>query len=217
MQDHVHPHDYIDIYCERIEPGLWAEPLNAVTNAAFIIAGVFAFLLAKREGAMDWRSLTLVTLIFAMGIGSALFHTFATLWAMASDVIPILLFQIGFIIFYSHKIMGCNRWKILGLLVIFVALMQGAMQLPREWLNGSLEYFPALILLSGFALYHVKNAAREPYALMIAAGTFCVSLTFRSIDYALCELIPFGTHFLWHCLNAVVLYLCTRSYIFKRE
>ena len=35
---------YIDIYCERIEPGLWAEPLNAITNLAFIIA---AFLLIR--------------------------------------------------------------------------------------------------------------------------------------------------------------------------
>lgn len=27
--------EFIDIYCERLGPGLWAEPLNALTNAAF--------------------------------------------------------------------------------------------------------------------------------------------------------------------------------------
>ncbi len=30
----------IDLYCERLGPGLWAEPLNAVTNLAFILAGI---------------------------------------------------------------------------------------------------------------------------------------------------------------------------------
>jgi hypothetical protein len=32
--------DPIDAYCERLGPGLWAEPLNAVTNLAFIVAAV---------------------------------------------------------------------------------------------------------------------------------------------------------------------------------
>jgi hypothetical protein len=27
--------DPIDAYCERLGPGLWAEPLNALTNLAF--------------------------------------------------------------------------------------------------------------------------------------------------------------------------------------
>lgn len=26
---------YLDLYCERLIPGFWGEPLNAVSNAAF--------------------------------------------------------------------------------------------------------------------------------------------------------------------------------------
>ena len=33
------------------------------------------------------------------------------------------------------------------------------------------------------------------------------SILFRSVDQTLCETWPLGTHFVWHCLNAVVLYL----------
>ena len=29
---------YMDAYCERTGPGLLAEPLNAITNASFLIA-----------------------------------------------------------------------------------------------------------------------------------------------------------------------------------
>ena len=32
----------IDNYCERLDPGFWAEPLNAVTNAAFVIGAMIA-------------------------------------------------------------------------------------------------------------------------------------------------------------------------------
>jgi hypothetical protein len=33
----------VDIYCERLGPGLWAEPLNAVTNVAFFVAAWLAW------------------------------------------------------------------------------------------------------------------------------------------------------------------------------
>ena len=31
--------------------------------------------------------------------------------------------------------------------------------------------------------------------------------TLRTVDGAVCTVMPIGTHFLWHCLNAVVLFL----------
>ena len=31
----------IDIYCERLGPGFWAEPVNALSNGAFLVAGAF--------------------------------------------------------------------------------------------------------------------------------------------------------------------------------
>lgn len=41
--------DFIDIYCERTAQGFWNEPLNALTNAAFLIAAYCAYRLARRE------------------------------------------------------------------------------------------------------------------------------------------------------------------------
>ena len=204
---------YIDIYCERIEPGLLAEPLNAITNLAFIIAGFFALHLTRKENALNWRSGLMIVLVFAMGIGSTLFHTYATLWAMMTDVLPILAFQIAFIVFYAQNIIKLKFPLCFAPLAVFLALMYGAMQLPRELLNGSLEYAPALIMVTTYGLYHLKHATREKWGLLAVAGAFTLSMTLRSIDIALCHTIPLGTHFLWHCLNAIVLYLSVRAYI----
>ncbi|MFP4312844.1 MAG: ceramidase domain-containing protein [Alphaproteobacteria bacterium] len=204
---------YIDIYCERLEPGLWAEPINALTNAAFFIAGFFALILARRENTLDWKSGLLIALIFAMGLGSTLFHTFAQLWAMMMDVLPILAYQICFIVLYARFIMGWNCWKSGALLAAFFVAMYISMQLPREWLNGSLEYAPALIFVTGFGLYHLKQASREKFGLLAGALTFLISFGFRSVDEALCPALPIGTHFMWHILNGCVLYLTTRAFI----
>ena len=210
-------HEHIDIYCERLEPGLLAEPINAITNIAFFIAGFFALKLAKSENAFTWRSTLLIALVFAMGIGSSLFHTFAVTWAMLSDVLPILAYQIVFIIVYAQSVikMKC-RYSYL-LLGAFFVTMYIAMRLPREWLNGTLEYAPALIFVTGLGFWHLKNAAREQWGLLAAAGVFVVSMTLRSIDMHFCQTLPIGTHFLWHCLNGVVLYLTTRAYILNAQ
>jgi hypothetical protein len=40
-----------------------------------------------------------------------------------------------------------------------------------------------------------------------------VSLALRSVDLAACDAFPLGTHFVWHVLNAAVLYVLLRTAI----
>ncbi len=204
---------YIDLYCERLEPGLWAEPVNAVTNISFFIAALMAIILAQREGKLSAGPMVLIALIAIIGTGSSLFHTHATVWAMLSDSIPILFYQIAFIILYARFVMDLSWLKVGGIFAAFMALTIGIYQLPHDLLNGSLGYAPALLFLSGFALWHLKHVAQEKYILFLAVATFTLSLTFRSIDMMMCDSFPLGTHFMWHILNGVVLYLTTRAYI----
>ena len=84
----------VDGYCERAgtDPDFWGEPLNAVTNIAFILAVLWVLAQARREGRLDWSVVALAVIVLAVGIGSFLFHTFATLWAGAMDVIPVQIF-----------------------------------------------------------------------------------------------------------------------------
>ena len=52
-------------YCERTGPGLCDEPLNAVTNAAFLVAAWAVWRLARRRCALDAGIRVLIGLLIA--------------------------------------------------------------------------------------------------------------------------------------------------------
>ena len=66
----------LDNYCERVgtDANFWGEPLNAVSNLAFVLAALWVLVLARREGKLDWSVGALTATLFAVGIGSFLFH-----------------------------------------------------------------------------------------------------------------------------------------------
>lgn len=209
--------DYIDIYCERLSSDFWAEPINAITNAAFLLAAFFAYVLARKQGQFHLGTPILVTLMVCIGVGSFLFHTFAVGWAKLADVLPIVIYQIAFLICYSRYVIGLNWIKTSGSLALFFASSYGFAQFPYDWLNGSLSYGSALVFVAGFGIWHLFNKKREKFILLAAAGVFIVSLSFRSMDMAVCDALPFGVHFLWHTLNGLVLYLTTRAFILNHN
>lgn len=204
----------IDLYCERLGPGLWAEPLNALTNLAFLVAAWVAWSMVRQSETRSRDVTLLLVLMVAIGIGSGLFHTFAMTWARVLDVVPILLFQIWFMWVYARRIIVMGRgWSALFVGVFFVLALLGR-QFP-DVLNGAVKYVPALLAFLFFGVYHYKTDKRERWLLLAAFGTFLLALFFRTIDQVVCPDIPIGTHFLWHVLDAVVLYLATRGLVFN--
>ena len=86
----------------------------------------------------------------------------------------------------------------------------------KPCLNGSLFYLPALgaMIVIGLLL-HERGHKAAPWVLW-AAAIFAVSVTLRSLDLSLCERVvidgrKLGTHFAWHVLNALALFLLLRA------
>ena len=210
-------HEYIDIYCERTAPGFWNEPLNAISNVLFIIAALFAYRLKRNQNINDHYVSVLILALAAIGVGSFLFHSFATAWAQLADVLPILIFQVSFIAAYSIRVIRLSRIKSTIALLSFVGLTLLFGMLPQHWLNGSIGYGPALIFLSMFGAYHLSKNKNEPTLLIKAALLFAISLFFRSIDMAVCEYLSIGVHYFWHAFNALVLYMVIRALIMNIE
>lgn len=217
----------IDLYCERTGPGFWNEPVNALTNLAFILAAGVAWRAMSMRGHADRLEQGVIVLAGSIGVGSFLFHTYAERWAEQADVLPIWCFAASFVLltvyrFTGQDIMRTGRIAVVALvaasLIVSVTgggLIPGAddQALP---LNGSLQYAPALVALLVFtAIARWRGHPTRRHFLM-ATLIFCLALFFRSIDLLVCTATGgIGTHFLWHILNALMIGILLQALVTK--
>jgi hypothetical protein len=194
---------YIDAYCERTDPGYWAEPVNAVTNAAFLVAAVVMW---RRSARLPLGQL-MSAILFVIGIGSWLFHTHATAWASTADTTPIGVYILVYIYAANRWFWGWPVWLsalgAAGFIPWAVALTPVFALLP--FFGISAVHWPVVALILLYAVLLRRRTPRTALGLTLGAGLLAASLTFRSLDGALCGAIPVGTHFVWHLLNALML------------
>ncbi|MBY0298389.1 MAG: ceramidase domain-containing protein [Methylobacterium sp.] len=209
-------------YCERTGAGFWDEPLNALSNGAFLIAAALLLRRERRAAAPDPVARALAGLIGLIGIGSFLFHTLAVRWAELADVLPIALFIHVYFFLALHRLLGLRTAVAFGLTLLFAgaaaafepALSALAGRPLGPATNDSVAYAPALLALLGIGAIlraGTPNRRAAGTALIGIAGLFLVSLTARTLDPVLCPVLPTGTHGLWHLLNAGVLYGLVRT------
>ena len=201
------------IYCERTGPEFWAEPLNALTNGAFLLA---AWWLVRQLRGCRWRSdwdrMLLTVLIALIGIGSFLWHTLATRWAVIADVVPIAAFIHLYLLAFVRRLYRPRGWTLAAVLLVYLGVETAlAWLLPRGALNGSAGYLAPLLTLPLLAWLAHRRGATAARALWIAGGLFLATVSLRTVDHIGCASIPFGTHFLWHLGNAVLLALLTQA------
>lgn len=275
-------------YCERgADPSFWAEPLNAISNGAFVIAGVIAAWQLSRSprndrAAIEWLVATLVIaiamggyvlniarrapmestlqvaalstaaivaiviawerfagqtradalyerlmimLVIGIGIGSFMFHTYATVWAIPFDTIPISLFMLSYLGYALRRYAGAPWVVVIAALVAFFFAVRYAQGITcsnellpmtrgagKRCFNGTLGYTPAFIALVLVGL--LLAVQRHPAAKYLFGGAalFLTAMTFRTIDYEVCRWAVrggrgVGTHFLWHTFNGLLLYV----------
>lgn len=194
-----------DIYCERTDLSYWAEPVNALTNMAFILA---AWIMWRRVRGQDMPlAVAMCWILAAIGAGSYLWHTHATGWGALADTGAIAVFIVVYLYGVHRSFWALSLpWALVATaaLVPWVALTFPIFN-ALPFFNISNAYWPiaSLILINGIALRgRLPEVAR---GLLIGAGLLVISLTLRSIDMSLCDRFPLGTHWLWHSLNGVML------------
>jgi len=195
-------------YCERLDAGFWAEPVNAVSNVFFIVFAYLAYRYLRRsslEPESQFSPVLLIMTLVAIGIGSFLWHTYANRWAELADVIPITLFMHLYLYFFARNIIRLGSVFSLFFVLSFVGVNYlFSAFIDAKLLNGSIAYVPALLYLLAMTGFMGKSPYLKDFAVSILI--FIVSMLFRTIDFLVCDLITAGTHSLWHTLNAVFLY-----------
>lgn len=224
-------------YCERgLDPAFWAEPFNALSNAAFLAVALAMFgrLTQLPSGIPRRRRYALylmVLLVATVSTGSFLFHTFATRWAEIADVAPITGFMVLYLAFALRFWLGLGHGTILSIVIVFLGLSGLLSRVdcvslpfaaasgvpPGPCLRGTIGYAPALVALvvTGFCIGPRRSAGRS---MLIAAATFGCAMTLRWLDQELCLAtrimgVNRGTHALWHLLNALTLAIMLRAAI----
>ena len=174
----------------------------------------------------------LPVLVLFIGLGSLAFHLYADQGTALADVVPISVFMLVYLGFALNRFLGVPPGFTVLLVIGFAAIMaspcrcnagDGAIGFPgpelkdaKPCLNGSLFYLPALVALIVVGLVLHERGQRAAPWLLWAAAIFAVSITLRSLDLALCDKVliegrKVGTHFAWHVLNALALFLLLRA------
>lgn len=198
-----------------LRSGVFAVPLVVPVYAASLTtlgAGLLALPRGWRGPSPNWPVAWLTGNAIVVGIGSFLFHTFATPWAGIADTGPILMFILGYFTVAMNRFAGLSWGRAslatLGFLAGMVALSALLRATVGPVIGGSQSYFPALLALLGVGLWLARVRANPAGpVLMRAAGVFAVSLVFRTLDGPLCDWVPVGTHFLWHLFNGLLLWI----------
>lgn len=198
----------LDVYCERLDPGFWAEPANALTNLLIVAAGLFGVSRVRgyQTGAF---AETLAWWVVVIGVGSFLFHTTAVELTKWADILPIAAFTLAMALFALRRFARLSWPASLAYFVIYLVAISVVTWFVPAWLheatNGTTGYLPAF---GGFVFCGVVALARGSpggwYALA-CAGILLVGFVFRAIDRDVCGVFPVGTHFLWHISIALML------------
>lgn len=203
--------------CERTTHGPLGEPLNMLSNL-FFFAVAIAILRYYRthpdlKGKWIWDLHVLTTLIIVIGVGSSVFHAYPSPISELMDIIPIVAF---IVLFFTSIIVRVGKTNLFETIICLLAFASTShffvTQFPNA-LNDSIGYLSSMGALVMIAIY--LNMKRRPSSqqFLLAALLGVLSLFFRSVDNGVCETLPMGTHFMWHTLNAALIYVVMKQLI----
>lgn len=200
----------LTLYCEVPHFHGTFEPLNTITNIFYFVVAVWVYL---QKDIPQNIKIYFTTTLTALFVGSFTYHFFRheiTLWM---DIIPIVFTLLGIIYFEFSNFFKKILIPFVGFILSFIALFL-ALQQMNLFPNGHPEFYLTIIIFwMGLLLlfWHQKNFKKLKW-YFLGLITFGIAFFFRQIDYSICSQIIFGTHFLWHICNALMLFFLLRSF-----
>ena len=146
-------------------------------------------------------------ILFSIGCGSFLFHTFAQTWAAILDVTAILIFILTYIFLANRRFLAWSKMvSLIGVILFFPYQLLFASILSNiQFFGSSAQYVPVAILIFFYSALLHKSKSNLSRELFVGATILSLSIFARTIDEPLCLIVSVGTHFIWHILNAIML------------
>ena len=198
-------------YCERTTDSFLSEPLNSITNLAFLIVAIFIYKKYRDQIYVNVFSFS----IFFIGIGSFLFHTIPSKITGLVDILFILIFILIYIYLISYCLLTLN--KLFSASHAFISpflyfYLGGILKSNFLFLGDSSFYVIILIHLYIIFLISFINKIDFSLHILLAALIFTLSISFRAVDHYFCAENIHGTHFVWHICNSLVLYVLVNCF-----
>ncbi len=189
-------------YCERQGPGVFAEPVNAITNAAFLIAGLLALREIQKHTEVSPGTQALPWMLAIVAVGSALYHTIRNPYTLVIDAVPLFAFILWAIFLLLRQGLRTERPAAI-IVTAFVALeILLSATVPREFLNGSTRHAVALAFSGFVVLIIARRFGNIAWRAVPVLSFYALAVICRTVDPLVCPSFPIGTHFLWHVFGA---------------
>lgn len=202
------------VYCERGDSlEFFAEPLNAISNLAFIFAGLGIYRLLTKNRIQQVEYKTVLILILLVGFGSFLWHATRNSFTLLLDAVPTAL-SFTLIIYILLSKLIANK---------LIALLIAALLLPTRFFISSFAstdiisslirnaiIFTTILVLIVWSFKKYGRVALEGLSVL---AIYLLAISMRVMDLQTCPTFNIGTHFLWHILNALAVYLAVKFII----
>lgn len=209
------PTDGGQVYAETDMSRFIVEPWNAISSL-FILFPAIYWGIKLRGKYLEYPFITFcIPLLFLGGLGSTLFHAFrSSRFLLLLDITPTAILTLALAIYFWVKVLPSRWWIIpvigsgVGLRIWIFQTMEGQASANASYaVSGIMLFIPTLLLL-----YKTKLA--YSYFIFFSLGLFVLALIFRQTDNLQQNLLPMGTHFLWHILTGLGAFFLA-EYLYK--
>lgn len=206
--------DFGPNYHEFVAEAFVKEPWNTYSSLFFLVPVFFWAIKLWGSYRENWMIVIILPFLFLNGIGSTFYHAFRTSnFFLILDFAPAIVVCLITGTYLWTKVIKKWYW---GLLILISAYMIAPLMMRfftglfgEAWSNigyftiGTAFLLPALIFLLK------TNYYKWGYVLM-SILLLTAAIIFRSLDHPtpnpFPELLPQGTHFLWHIFSAMAVF-----------
>lgn len=208
-------------YSEFHPEFLIVEPWNAISSVFMMVPAVFWALEMRTKTVLQHKMVFFaIAMVFLGGLGSTLFHAFRMSPVfLLLDVLPSALLTITLSVYFWLRILS-KWWYVLLIFIPFFALRFWMFRLFEGHLGINISYaISGLLIIVPLAIFLSRAHYERWKNILLSVIFFAIALLFRQIDVFQQQILPQGTHFLWHLFSAAGSYhiLAYLVYIDEKE
>ena len=198
----LQPPDGGPIYAETDLTAFISEPWNALSSLAIALPSIYWAIKLRLNLKQFGFLYFLIPLLFLGGTGSMLFHAFrSSRFLLWMDVLPTAIVTFSVSVYFWNKILP-RKWQVATVVIPFTILRFAIFDYFHGQLAVNISYFiTGFLIFFPILFYLIKHQFRHFNPIFLSMVFLSLSLIFRRIDYSVAELIPMGSHFLWHILS----------------